>query len=131
MQLYTSLLWIFLTSPQVKQQLDTTARYPCVAYAIYKHESHNGKSELARKYNNLYGFKGGKYNIGRTKSGYSKYASKEESIKSYVFFETTMIEKYNLDTSKKYITFVARRYSAKSQRLNWIKRVKHHMKTCN
>ena len=115
---------------QVRQHLDSLAAYPCIGFAIYQHETGHGKSRLARQHNNMFGIKGTKYNSGRTKSGYSKYTSVLNSVLAYVEYETRLIEKYNLDNSRKYLTFVSKRYARPKERTNWLKNIKSHITNC-
>jgi uncharacterized FlgJ-related protein len=134
MSLKTLFIALFLGSStedlQVRQHLDSLAAYPCIAFAIYQHETGHGKSNLARKHNNMFGIKGTKFISGRTKGGYSKYTSVLNSVLAYVEYESRMIEKYNLDNSKKYLTFVARRYARPQERTNWLKNIKSHIINC-
>lgn len=99
------------------------ATYPKVAMAIYKHESNHGKSKLATKYNNVYGFKGGKRAIGRTPSKYSIYKSKEDSALDYLDFEEKMIRKYNLTTKRLYLSHLSKRYARDKTWINKIKKL--------
>ncbi len=111
---------IFLISIQVsysqsiKDLIDSSSiKYKKVAVAIAVHESNHGRSSLARKHNNLYGFKG--------KKGYKKYPSKSASVKDYYVFEQRVIKKYNINSRSEYLSRISRFYA--SDKL-WLKRVK-------
>lgn len=125
---------LFLSSPmndqQVRQHLDSLAAYPCIGYAIFMHETGRGKSDLAKDHNNMFGMKGTKFISGRTKGGYSKYKSILNSVLAYVEYESRMIEKYDLNSSKKYLTFVSRRYAKPKERNKWLNKVKIFITNC-
>lgn len=136
MGLKTAIITLFLSSPlndlQVRQHLDSLAAYPCIGYAIFMHETGRGKSNLARQHNNMFGIKGTKYISGRTKGGYSKYNSVLNSVLAYVEYESRMIEKYDLDNAKKYLTFMSKKYPKKNKEAQraWLNKVKSFLINC-
>lgn len=81
-----------------------------------KHESNHGKSKLAIKNNNLYGFRG--------KYGYYKYNSKKESIIAYKKYESRIIAKYKVSSRDQYLAILSRIYASDSK---WLYRVKSHI----
>lgn len=100
--------------------------YPEVADAISSHESNYRKSRLAKKHNNLFGFKSNSdLVIGKTKGGYSIYKSVEDSKLDYIAFEAKLIAKHNLDTVDKYLKYLSRRYAADPK---WTKKIKQIIK---
>ena len=98
------------------------AIYPKVAHAIYVHESNRGKSVLARKHNNVYGFKGGTRKIGKTSGKYSIYRKKEDSVLDYLDYERKLVEKYDLRTRDEYLYFLSRRYASDKKWINKIRK---------
>lgn len=128
----TVFLGASINDMQVRQHLDSLATYPCIAFAIYQHETRRGTSVLARKHNNMFGIKGTKFISGRTKGGYSKYSSVLNSVLAYVEYENRMIEKYNLDDAKKYLAFMSKRYPKKTKaaQKHWLQKIKIFTNNC-
>lgn len=115
----------FLISLKCYGQHDSVIKekaiYPKVAIAIKNHESNNEKSLLARKHNNIYGFKGGTRKIGRTSGKYSVYKNKTDSALDYLDFERKLVEKHNLNTREKYLRYISRIYASDK---SWLRKVK-------
>lgn len=91
--------------------LKEECRFPRVAIAIMNHESANQTSNLAVKYNNLFGFKGGMYSSGKTKGGYCKYRSKFDSARAYIYFEDRVIKKFKITSRNEYLEVLNKLYA--------------------
>lgn len=108
----------------IEKLLKEECTYPYIAIAIMNHESAYGKSTLATKYNNLFGFKGGKYASGRTKSGYSTYSSKERSAMAYIYFESRIINKFKISSREQYLNVLNSLYASDP---NWKQKILRHV----
>lgn len=117
---------------QIKTQLDSVATFPCVAYAIAKHESNLGKSKLAKRTNNVYGLKSKAYRVGQTKGKYSIYKSVEHSVLAYVEFEKRVIQNNpHVTSGSQYLKYISRFYAHKNHRTIWLKQIKSIIEICH
>lgn len=101
------------SEPTVKEQIDELGiEHPEVVYKQYVIESGKGTSNLAVKYNNLFGMKLAKNRpttaIGVTKSGFAIYRSKRESIIDYALWQSSYARKL---TKSEYLSLLGKMYA--------------------
>jgi len=114
-QLTTFVIGIFLftTTYANDTSLFNALQYKDVGFAIFKLETGNGTSKLYRKYNNMFGFKVNKrkLHVGKTKSNYAKYESKNASLMDYYLFEKQLIKRFGIKNQREYIRVISKRYA--------------------